>query len=111
MKVNRSVREKKAIVAEANSMPNNLKPTARKYNIEPYLIRRWKKLIIEREAAANPEELEEMTREDMRKSLRKKADHSGSLGTLALADRVHLMDHFASLRRGGEYCNCCYDDA
>ena len=101
MKVNRSVREKKAIVAEANSMPNNLKPTARKYNIEPYLIRRWKKLIIEREAAANPEELEEMTREDMRKSLRKKADHSGSLGTLALADRVHLMDHFASLRRGG----------
>jgi transposase-like protein len=46
MKVNRSVREKKAIVAEANSMPNNLKPTARKYNIEPYLIRRWKKQII-----------------------------------------------------------------
>ena len=101
MIVNRSVKEKKVIVAEASSRPNNLKATARKYNLRPYLIRRWKKALIEAEAAANPQELEEMTREDMRKKLRKKTVHEGSLGTLTLEDREHLMDHFVSLRSGG----------
>ena len=73
MKVNRSIKEKKAMVAEAHSAPNNLKATASKYNIQPFLIRHWKKTIIEREAAASLEELAEMAREDVRKELRRKA--------------------------------------
>ena len=97
MKVMRSLREKKAIVAEANSAPNNLKATARKYNIQPCLIRRWKRSIIEREAAVTPEELAELTRADINKELRRKAVHPGSLGSLSVAEREHLKTYFAGL--------------
>ena len=48
MKVMHSVREKKVIAAEANSVPNNLKATAQKYNIQPCLIHSWKRAIIEK---------------------------------------------------------------
>jgi transposase-like protein len=72
MKVMRSLREKKAIVAEANSLLNNLKATARKYNIQPCLFRCWKRDIIERKAAVTPEEAAKMTMDDINKYLRKK---------------------------------------
>ena len=41
------VKEKKAIVEEAYEQEKNLKPTARKYNVQPSQIRRWKKKLDE----------------------------------------------------------------
>jgi len=38
-----TVKEKLEILAEAYSVPRNLKPTARKYNVLPSSIRKWKK--------------------------------------------------------------------
>ena len=49
MKV-RSLREKEAILAEASSEPSNLKATAQKYGIQPFLISHRKKSIFEQEA-------------------------------------------------------------
>ena len=41
------VKEKKAIVEKAYEQEKNLKPTARKYNVQPSQIRRWKKKLDE----------------------------------------------------------------
>ena len=44
------IKDKKAIVEEAYEQENNVKPTARKYNIQPLQIRRWKKKLEEFES-------------------------------------------------------------
>jgi len=38
-------KQKKVIVDEAYSLPNNIKPTSRKYEVKPDQIRRWKRII------------------------------------------------------------------
>ena len=43
MSPSRDTEEKRRIVNEAYNTPNNIRPTARKYNVQPMQIRRWKK--------------------------------------------------------------------
>ena len=50
-RIYRTLKIKKEIIKEAYSSPNNVKATARKYEIQRFLICRWKRHITADEAA------------------------------------------------------------
>jgi len=77
-KMVRSLREKRAIVVEAFSVPQNVKATARKYGIEPSNIRRWKKTIADYEA----EDMSSKTSAEIMRQLKKRTRHTGAASTL-----------------------------
>jgi transposase-like protein len=101
MKVHRTLKEKKEIIKEAYATPLNVKAAARKYNIQPYIIRRWRAAIIRMEAAAALEDHRELTKEEIRKQLKKKSNHPGSRSTIPLEKGEHLLEFYKNLRKGG----------
>lgn len=58
-KFNYKLKQKKRIVEEARSKERNLKPTAKKYKIQPNQIRRWEKVLekLYEKYADSPKEL------------------------------------------------------
>ena len=89
-RVYRTLKIKKEIIKEAYHSPNNVKSTARKYQITSGLIRRWKRQIPADEAAMaqRPDAAATLTRLDISKILSKKTQHKGSGGTLGEAAKA-----------------------
>ena len=99
MKLVRSMKEKKAIVAEAFSEPGKVKATGRKHGVSPANIRRWKKSIAAYEATQDFSSL--TTTAEIMQRLRKKTIHkvpSSSLGAEAIE---HLLTFFEEHRQQG----------
>ena len=80
----RPLKEKRAILAEAYSNPNNVKHTARKYGIQPSLMCRWKQTLRKADASitdAYNNDIQEPTSHDIRKVYNNKKLHLGKKST------------------------------
>ena len=102
-RVYRTLKIKKEIIKEAYHSPNNVKSTARKYQITSGLIRRWKRQIAADEAAMAqcPDAAATLTKLDISKILSKKTQHKGSGGALGEAAKQHLLSFHENLRQQG----------
>ena len=100
----RSLKEKKAIIAEAYSNPNNVKPTARKYGVQPFLIRHWKSTLRNADAVINntfnnANHEHELTSHDIQKSYSKKKMYSGGNTKMSAEHSAALLAFYKNHRK------------
>jgi transposase-like protein len=107
LKVHRSLKEKKAIVGEAYNRVGNVKVTARRHNIQPYLIHRWRASIIQREAdnAVADGGGHLLTKEEIRVQLQKKTAHHGTPSSIPEEQQEQLLQFYRNLWKEGHVVN------
>ena len=97
----RSIKEKKSILSEAYSRPNNIKQMAQKYNVQPCLIRHWKAALHATEAAFNINGNAEITTFEIRKLYNKKILHSGRKTKISDEHCTDLIKFYSDRRNEG----------
>jgi len=98
MKLVRTIREKKAIVAEAFAAPGMVKATSRKHGVSPSNIHRWKKMITASEAN---QDLSSLTTGEIIQKPKKKTMHPGPASSLGPEAIKHLQAYFEENRQQG----------
>ena len=101
-----SLRQKKTILAEAFSKPNNIKPTARAYSVLPEQIRRWRTMFASLPVLPednSDEDNRNQTNRQLSQILNKKTAHQGHVRK-SVGEFNILWSTFNGLRQQDQCC-------